>query len=249
MAARGRWAVVVWVVVAGLLLPGRAAAQTVLGYGMDETTGTVMMGTGGAPNGSITGDVTLGMVGHTGAGGDGAYAFNQHVGSCDSQFNVTGTGAVKIPSSSVFVVGTQPFSFSVWLRTTTVPLADSGATKNCDFDVVRRSSRWKLELLPKGTSPNRYGAPHCAWKGVLNGATVSAALTASGSDVTDGAWHQITCARTASGEKLLVNGVVKATSSTNVGAISSTAPIYVARNPSADDYYEGLLDDLTFTIG
>jgi len=249
VAVTGRWAVVISAVVAGLVLPASGEAQTVLGYGMDETTGTVMAATGGAPNGSITGDVMLGGAGRTGAGGDGAFAFNQHVGSCDSQFSVTGTGAVKIPSSSVFAVGTQPFSFSVWLRTTTVPLADSGATKNCDFDVVRRSSRWKLELLPKGTSPNRYGAPHCAWKGVLNGETVSVGLTASGSDVTDGAWHRVTCARTASGEQLIVDGVVKATSSTNLGAISSTAPIYVARNPSADDYYEGLLDDLTFTFG
>jgi hypothetical protein len=248
MAARGRWGVLVWVV-AGLVLPAGAAAQTVLGYGMDETSGTVMVGSGGAPNGSITGDVALGVTGRTGVAGDGAYAFNQRVGSCNSQFAVTGTGAVTIPSSSVFAVGTQPFSFSVWLRTTTVPLADSGATKNCDFDVVRRSSRWKLELLPRGTSPNRYGAPHCAWTGVLNGTTVSAGLSASGSDVTDGAWHQVTCARTASGEQLIVDGVVKATSSVNVGAISSTAPIYVARNPSKDDYYEGLLDDLAFTVG
>ena len=53
----------------------------------------------------------------------------------------------------------------------------------------------------------------------------------------------------ARGRWAVVVWVVKATSSTNLGAISSTAPIYVARNPSADDYYEGLLDDLTFTLG
>ena len=167
--AQGRWRVVVSVVVAGFVLPAGAAGQIALGYGMDETSGTVMTGSGGAPNGSITGDVTLGVAGRTGVAGDGAYAFNQNVGSCDSQFNVTGT--------------------------------------------------------------------------------VSAGLTASGSDVTDGAWHQVTCARTASGEQLLVDGVVKATSSVNLGTISSTAPIYVARNPSEDDYYQGLLDDLAFTVG
>jgi hypothetical protein len=129
------------------------------------------------------------------------------------------------------------------------PGADSGATKNCDFDVVRRSSLWKLELLAKGTAPNQYGAPHCAWKGVVNGSSTSVALTAKSSDLTDGAWHQVSCARTSAGEQLVVDGVIKAGSSAKLGSISSTAPIYVARNPSADDYYEGLLDDLTFTVG
>jgi hypothetical protein len=222
-----------------------ASGQVSPFYGMDETPGTVMVGSGGAPNGAISGDVTLGVPGVT----NGAYAFNQNVGSCDSSFNVTGTGSVKIPSSSVFAVGTQPFSFSVWLQTRTVPGADSGATANCDFDVVRRSSRWKLELVPKGTAPNRYGAPHCAWKGVLNGSSTSVSITAKGSDVTDGAWHQVTCARSAAGEQLIVDSVVKATSTVNLGAITSTAPIYVARNPSADDYYQGSLDDLAFTVG
>ena len=185
-------------------------------YAMDETSGAVMVGSGGAPNGAISGDVTLGVAGVTGASGDGAYAFNQHVGSCDSSFNVTCTGSVNILSSSVFAVGTQPFSFSVWLRTARVPGADSGATKNCDFDVVRRSSRWKLELLPRGTAPNQYGAPHCAWKGVLSGSSTSVSMTAKGSDVTDGGWHQVTCARTAAGEQLIVDGVVKVSSTVNL---------------------------------
>jgi Concanavalin A-like lectin/glucanases superfamily len=236
-------------VVAMVAVVPAASAQTMLVYGMDETSGTTMVGAGGAPSGAISGDVTLGVSGATGAAGDAAYAFNQNVGSCDASFNVSGTGSVVIPSSSVFAVGTQPFRFSVWVKTTTVPGADSGATANCDFDVVRRSSRWKLELLPKGTSPNRYGAPHCAWKGVLSGVSTSVRLTAKTSDVTDGNWHQVTCARTATGEQVIVDGTVKAASTVNLGAINSTAKIYVARNPSADDYYQGQLDDLTFNIG
>jgi hypothetical protein len=223
-----------------------ASAQTSLFYGMDEAPGaTVMQGSGGAPNGTITGDVTLAVPGVTATG----YGFNQNVGSCDSAFNITGTGYVQIPSSPAFSVGTQPFSFSVWLNTTTLPGADSGATKSCDFDVIRRSGLWKLELLPRGPSTHRYGAPHCQWNGIVNGSHVNVALNAGGSNVTNGAWHQITCARTAAGEQVIVDGVVKAASSVQVGTITTSASILVGRNPSGEDYYQGLLDDLTFTIG
>ncbi len=40
------------------VVPG-ASVQVTPFYAMDETSGTVMMGSGGAPNGAISGDVTL----------------------------------------------------------------------------------------------------------------------------------------------------------------------------------------------
>jgi hypothetical protein len=130
-----------------------------------------------------------------------------------------------------------------------VPGADSGATANCDFDVLRRGTRWKLELLPHGTGAAQYGAPHCAWKGVLNGATVSVSLAAKTTSVTDGKWHKITCARTTGGEQIVVDGTVKATSKVALGSIDTSAKIFVARNPDATDYYQGSLDDFAFTVG
>jgi hypothetical protein len=229
---------------AGFISPA-SAATTTYGYGMDETSGTVMRGSGGAPNGAISGDVRLGVAGVSGT----AYAFNQTVGSCDSSWNVTGTGAVVIPSSSAFDVGTQPFRFSVWLNTTTVPGADSGASKDCDFDVWRRAASWKMEVIPKGTAPNLYGVPLCVWNGVRGGTATHVALTNKSVAVTDGRWHQVTCSRTKSGEQLLVDGTVAASSSVNLGAINTTAKIYVGTQAGGGDYYEGSLDDLTFAKG
>jgi Concanavalin A-like lectin/glucanases superfamily len=226
-----------------LALAPPAIAQTTGGYGMDETSGTVMTGTGGAPNGSVRGDVALGVPGVSGT----AYAFNQTVGSCDSSWNVTGTGSVTIPSDPVFAIGTQPFSYSVWLKTTSVPGADTGASANCDFDIWRRSSRWRMELIPP-TGSTAYGRPLCSWKGVLNGSTVHVSLK-SNTDVTDGAWHQITCSRTSAGEQLLVDGTVVRSSTKDVGSIDSTTPIFVAGQKAGADFYRGVLDDLSFTVG
>jgi hypothetical protein len=231
------------VLMGSMALVPSAGAQVALGYGMDETSGTTMVGSGGAPNGKISGDVTLGVPGVSGTG----YAFNQNVHSCsNSNTVVTGTGSVTIPASSVFNVGTQPFSFSVWLQTTAVPGADSGKTADCDFDVWRRAGRWKLELVPKAN--NTYGGPKCAWTGVLNGNATRVALSA-GVNVTDGRWHHVTCSRTSSGEQLIVDGSVKASSSVNVGTISTNATIFVATQQAGVDYYEGRLDDLSFSVG
>ncbi len=228
-----------------LTVPVAAGAQTTLGYAMDELSGTTMSGSGGAPDGTISGDVRLGVPGVTGT----AYAFNENAGNCDSSFHVTGSGAVVLPSSPAMAVGTQPFSFSAWVNTTTVPGADSGATAKCDFDILRRGSSWRLELFPKGTPGNLFGAPHCAWKGIVNGRSVSVALTAKTSDVTDGIWHQVACARTATGEQILVDGTVVAASAVDLGAINTNAQVIVGRNTSGNDFYEGQLDDIAFSIG
>jgi hypothetical protein len=230
---------------AALALSAVPAYAVVPGYDMDETSGSTMVGSGGAPDGKISGDVNLGVSGVAGT----AYAFNEDVGSCDSSWRVTGSGAVTIPASSAFTVGTQPFSFSLWLNTTAVPGADSGASADCDFDVWRRSGNWKLEVIPQGTTPNRYGVPKCVWKGVVNGTKVGVALKSKAAVVTDGNWHQVTCSRTAAGEQLIVDGSVRASSPTNVGSITTNATIYVGTQEAGVDYYEGRLDDLTFSVG
>jgi concanavalin A-like lectin/glucanase superfamily protein len=220
-----------------------ASARTTYTYAMDETSGTTMTGSGGAPNGVISGDVALGVGGVSGT----AYAFNQNVGSCDSSWNVTGTGKVAITSASAFDVGTNAFSYSVWLKTNSVPGADSGVSKNCDFDIWRRASRWRMELIPPSTS-NAYGTPLCSWKGVLNGISVHVSLKGT-VDVTDGTWHQITCARTSTGEQLIVDGAVEKSSLKNVGSIDTTSKVFVGSQQGNADYYEGRLDDLSFSVG
>jgi hypothetical protein len=217
---------------AGFVLVAQLAAfASTAAWEMDETSGTTMTGSGG-PNGTISGDVTLGVSGHT----NGAYAFNTTVGNCDGSGNITGTGHVVIPSNSVFSPGSSDFSFSVWVNTTAVP-----GTGSCDFDVFRRGASYKIEMLPYRTTKAK---PLCQWKGTLAGTHLSAKV-----QVNDGKWHQITCQRTASGEALLVDGVSLATTSVNVGSIVSSAQVLVASKSSNADFYVGLLDDLSFQVG
>ncbi len=188
--------------------------------------------------------MTLGVPGVIGT----AYAFNQNVGSCDSLFNVTGTGSVSIPSSPAFAVGTRPFSFSLSLKTTAVPGADFGASANCDFDVWRRGSRWKLELVPHGTAPNVFGVPHCVWRGVLNGLATKVSLKAN-IDVTNGNWHQVTIICSPTFVREHVDGTLAASSTVSLGAITSNATVFVATQQAGVDFYKGALDDLTFSVG
>ena len=207
-----------------------ARASTTVSYAMDETSGTVMHGVGG-PDGVISGDVKLNIAGVTGGG----YEFNSAAGSCDASGKVTGTGHVVIPPNSIFSPGTKDFSFSVWVKTTAVP-----GRGNCDYDVVRRGSIYKLELLPFSTNK---AFPMCWWKGA---ATVSLKPQVQ---VNDGKWHQITCQRTASGEALILDGTKIASTSTNVGSLVSSANLLVASKPGNADYYVGQLDDLTYVVG
>src|SRR5213078_2268150 len=109
--------------------------------------------------------------------------------------------------------------------------------------------RWSLELYKKtNKSGVSYGAPHCVWKGSRGGKAVQTSLTWNHS-LTDGAWHQVTCARTSTGEQLVVDGTLRASNTVDLGSVDSTAAVYVGRNPAGNDYYQGLLDDFTFTVG
>jgi hypothetical protein len=198
---------------------------------MDETSGTTMTGSGG-PNGTIFGDVILGVSGIT----NKAYAFNTKVGSCNSSGTITGTGHVEIPPSTVFSPGTGNFSFSIWVKTTAVP-----GTGNCDYDVVRRGSSYKLELIPFGTGK---AGPLCQWKGSTTNVNLKPQV-----QVNDGKWHKITCQRTSSGEAVILDGKTIASTTTSVGSITSSAKVYVASKPPSADFYVGQLDDLSFVIG
>jgi concanavalin A-like lectin/glucanase superfamily protein len=220
-----------------------AIAQTAYRYAMDETSGTVMTAWGGAPDGAISGDVDLGVPGVRGT----AYGFNRNVGSCDSSWNVTGTGSVVIAPASAFDVGSKPFRFSAWLKTRAVPGVDSGASADCDFDVWRRAARWRLELVPPSTSKS-YGTPLCSWKGVLNGKTAYVSLKGT-VNVTDGRWHKVTCRRNRNGEQLLIDQTVVERSTRHVGSIQTNAKVYVGTQRAGADYYEGRLDELSFAIG
>ena len=67
--------------------------------------------------------------------------------------------------------------------------------------------------------------------------------------INDGSWHQITCQRTGAGEELIVDGLTLASSSVNVGSIKNTAHVVVAAQAKGIDFFRGLMDDASFTVG
>ena len=121
------------------LVPTSASAATTLAWNMGETSGHTMRDTSGTYNGSISGDVTLGVAGVTGK----AYEFNG--------------GLVSIPSAPVLNPGRGRFSVSISFKSSDMPSGDS-------YDLVRkgyettRGGDWKIEVLPGGNV-------HCQYRG------------------------------------------------------------------------------------
>ena len=152
------------------LVPTSAAAATTLTWNMGETSGSTMRDTTGTYNGSISGDVTLGVSGVLGK----AYEFDG--------------GLVKIPSASVLNPGSGRFSVSVYFKSTDKPDGDS-------YDLVRKGysttsgGDYKTEVLPGGNV-------HCEYRGskrdvnvwggfnVVNGSWNRITCTKSSSGVT-----------------------------------------------------------------
>lgn len=152
------------------LVPTSAAAATTLTWNMGETSGRTMHDTTGTHNGSISGDVTLGVSGVSGK----AYEFDG--------------GLVSIPSASPLNPGSGRFSVSISFRSSDKPDGDS-------YDLVRKGysttsgGDWKIEVLPSGY-------PHCQFRGskrdvnvwgesdVVNGVWNRISCTKSSSGVT-----------------------------------------------------------------
>lgn len=247
-----RKALFVGAVLGAFCAPAAAFGQTVGDWRMDEPEGasTMVDSSSNGFDGALHGAVTTGrFAGASGVAGDLAYQFNDGT-SCSGNVT-TGTGyavvtggasGVSTPSQPTFNPGTQAFTVSAWVKTT----AKAGGGI-CDFDLIRKGSSWKVEIFPF----NGVAQPNCIWKGKLNGTTPKVALHAllPAGGINDGTWHQITCARTASGEALIVDGRTLATSGTNVGSISNKANVFVGAQQAGADFYIGLLDDVEFSIG
>ena len=247
---RGSGLVLLAVVVSGLWASPAYAATDVARWNMDEASGATTM-VDSSPNGfsgALSGDVVTG----TSAGVSG-WAYRLNNGStCNSTTNTTtGSGLAIVTGGSTgissatqltFNPGTQPFSVSIWVQTSATP--GSGI---CDFDLIRKGGGWKMEIYPF----SHVAQPNCVWNGIVNASHVKVGLHAplpTGS-INNGFWHQITCQRTASGEAVIVDGHTLASSTVNVGSIKNTSHVVVGAQEKGIDFYQGLMDDASFTIG
>jgi hypothetical protein len=207
---------------AGVALNTTASSSSVVGlWHLDERSGTTALdSSGNGNNGAISGPVTLGVPGHLNT----AYSF-------------VPKSTVIVPNASDLVPGTATITISYWLNTTTLPCCNK-----IDYDMFTkgdgssRGGQIKIEVQGNGQAS-------CMFRGALGKKQLQA-----GPNVVDGNWHQVTCVRNGTQIVETVDGanfsVTKAT-----GAITVTDPIRLGSHKGGGDWYKGVLDEVTYSIG
>ena len=151
---------------------------------------------------------------------------------------------ITIPYSATLSPGSQDVSFTIQVNTTNVP-----GTGSLDFDLLRSAPKgpyYKIELVPKSGK----GIALCFFKG-----TTSTKQIKGGPALTDGSWHTITCAKTATRVTLTVDGVQAASAAIAIGAIThkSGSVFAIGYKPlsgtTAEDFTIGRLRNASVLIG
>jgi concanavalin A-like lectin/glucanase superfamily protein len=208
-------------VVLALQIPSASAATTVATWNMGDSGSTMSDASGRGHPGTLHG-VTVKQAGISGS----AFGFTRK------------PAYVTVPASADFAPGTGPFQLTVYLRTSVLPSASVE-----DYDIIRMGlsttsgGDWKLEVLKNGVA-------YCGFRG--SGGVASAT---SGRSVVDGAWHTVSCRRSATAVSVTVDGTAT-TLTGNRGSITSQATLYIgAKDTAGDDQYTGLVDSVTLTRG
>jgi hypothetical protein len=210
-------------VVAALSVPSHnaSASPSVVGvWHLDEKSGSTAFDSSGNGNdGAISGPVTLGVPGHLNT----AYSF-------------VPKSTVIVPNASDLVPGTAKITISYWLKTTTLP------SSGIDYDMFTKGAsgsnggQIKIEVQPNGQAS-------CMFRGASGKKQLQA-----GPNVVDGQWHQVTCVR--DGTQIIETVDDKSFSVTKAtGSITVTDPIRLGSHKGGGDWYNGVLDDVTYSIG
>jgi len=198
-----------------------ASSSSVVGlWHLDETSGTTAFdSSGNGNNGAISGPVTLGVPGQLNT----AYSF-------------VPKSTVIAPNASDLVPGTATITISYWLNATTLPRSGIDYDMFTKGDSSSKGGQIKIEVQENGQAS-------CMFRGASGGKQLQA-----GPNVVDGQWHQVTCVRNGTQIVETVDGasfsVTKAT-----GAITVTDPIRLGSHKGGGDWYKGVLDEVTYSIG
>src|SRR6478736_4976495 len=206
--------------------PARAtslAQSPVVGlWHLDELSGTTANDSSGhGHNGAITGPVTLGVPGEINT----AYSF-------------VPKSTVIVPDAPDLQPGTADVTISYWLNATTLPPCCNGV----DYDMFTkgdhssRGGQIKIEVQENGQAS-------CMFRGALGGKQLQA-----GPNVVDGHWHQVICQRIGTQIIETVDGSSFSTTQAT-GAITVTDPIRLGSHKNGGDWYNGVLDEVTYSIG
>ena len=189
---------------------------------LDELSGTTANDSSGhGHNGAISGPVTLGVPGELNT----AYSF-------------VPKSTVIVPDAPDLEPGTADVTISYWLNSTTLPPCCNGV----DYDMFTKGDhsskggQIKIEVQENGQAS-------CMFRGALGGKQLQA-----GPNVVDGHWHQVICQRIGTQIIEMVDGSSFSTTKAT-GAITVTDPIRFGSHKNGGDWYNGVLDEVTYSIG
>jgi hypothetical protein len=225
-----RWTSIVVTLAAGsvpiTVLAGPAQAATVAALWHMESPTAMTDSSGHGNNGKTTAITSV-----TGSSGKG-YHFNGK------------TSLVSVPDSASLDPGTANLTITAHIRFSVVPSVTTG-----DYDLIRKGlsgtvgGDWKMEIFPPTSGP-RIGTAYCFFQDAKR-------LTASIRDtrnLADGKWHTVTCAKTATQIRLVVDGVIHA-KSVRLGSISNSQPVALGAKPGGGDRYLGDMDEVSVRTG
>jgi Concanavalin A-like lectin/glucanases superfamily len=187
---------------------------------MDETSGTTMVDSAGANNGTLS-NVQTGLPGFLGT----AYGFD---GS---------SSYVSVPSAAVLNPGAANITIAIHINTTGTPPPSPD-----DWDLIRKGyysssgGEYSVELQHSGQAS-------CTFKGSVG---YIEQFTA-GPALNDGQWHTIQCSKTATAVELVVDGQVYSTS-ISIGTIANSDPLVIGGRPGSD-WFQGQLDEASIQTG
>lgn len=156
-------------------------------------------------------------------------------GELNTAYSFVPKSAIIVPDAPDLRPGTANITISYWLNATTAP-----STGDYDMFVKGEAGssggQIKLEVQQNGQAS-------CMFRGSAGSKQLQA-----GPDVVDGHWHHVICQRkgnqiieTVDGE---THSVTKAT-----GSITVTMPVRLGSHENGGDWYRGVLDEVTYSIG
>jgi Concanavalin A-like lectin/glucanases superfamily/Fibronectin type III domain len=193
---------------------------------LDETSGTTMADSGQTPHPGTLHDVTLGQEGDPSFPGT-SYGFNG------------GSSFVSIPDAPDLNADNKDVRIALSLRTTTVPAQP-------DYDLFRKGqapgTEYKLELMPAGEF-------RCEFRTLQADGSIRSYVIQPAIDLHDGHWHRLTCDKVGGKMTATIDGTAFTKNIT--GSISNNYDMMIgAYSPKGGgDYYEGLLDEISFRTG
>ena len=149
------------------------------------------------------------------------------------------TSKAVAPNSASLNPGTANLRLTAHVKFTDLPTA----TGVGDYDLMRKGQagtiggEYKMEILGGGNA-------YCHFQGATG---VIGKVSATG-NLANGAWHTITCTKTATQVKVTVDGVTRAVSA-SVGSISNNKELVIGSQSGGGDWYKGAMDEVVIAVG